>query len=126
MSRTLRLVLLVCVSCRPTEPTSQPQEPRVWQPDVRTLYRSYQDDSERYTGQTVQVELKAGVYLVIGSELHWYAWLPVGNPNIIFRCLSVPKGNSQTITVRGVCTGRERVSGGWRVVVKDCVVQSPR
>lgn len=91
---------------------------RTWDIDPATLYRSYADHRDHWTGCRLRLVIPANDYRVVSQAAHWY---PDSRdqtpPAIIFRGFP-PPDSSVTVIVVGVCRGRENGTGP--IVLEDC------
>ena len=125
-ARPLVVALAASVlACSPLRP--EPTPARTWSVDPAALVRSYQDYSDRWTGQRVTVQLAAKDYTVSGHELHWHLDRKSDPPTMVFVFAGVPvPDNTRPIEVTGVCAGmvfdkRHRGNGQqWHVRVEQC------
>lgn len=102
----LSLISCLCLSCRPEPKPPQPEPAKVWNLDARTLYNSYRDHSERWTGQTLRIVLPALNYICEPpGRICWHSERDTEPDSLVFECTTVPADNRQSIEVIAVSLG---------------------
>lgn len=124
----LGVSFLAVISCscwwnnKPTQ-SVQDTQARVYYVGVVSLYRSYQDSSNRWNNQKIRVELPKGSYVIRNNKIEWSSRLLVDSPDCVFECLA-PEDNTNDLVIIGSCQGKYPYpsSQGWIVLISDCTV----
>lgn len=94
---------------------------------ARDLYRSYRDQSTRWTGQKVRVTLTAGDYTVSTRTVRWHPDRQTDSPGIVFDGTGTPDDAKSTVVVTGTVAGRVWTAPTvWHVLVSECDVREPK
>lgn len=111
------VVAIGLTSCIGGEQT--PIDTREYNPGIRTIWRSYDDGNDRWTGKTIVLALEPGEYTTHDGNLAWCARTNSDPPSILFD-IRVPK-DAKALTVRGVCRGKViRKDKSWYIQFTDC------